>query len=159
MMIMINSNFISSLTKFCIIVSFLSSSGYVCNIRYFVFNLIYFSIKSSSSIWVSNTRYFAFSFHYFTSKKRLPTNLEHSVFANILLYFDILVWSPTLNIEPSLLFFLFKSIYMFGFTSTGFVLIVLWYVLLYLLIISSNLSIYLFLMLKSCISKFCSLRF
>ena len=33
---------------------------------------------------------------------------------------------------------------MFDFTSTGFILIVLWYVLLYLLTMSSNLSIYTF---------------
>ena len=40
---------------------------------------------------------------------------------------------------------LLESIYVLGFTSTGFALIVLWYALLYVLTISSNLSIYTFL--------------
>ena len=53
----------------------------------------------------------------------------------------------------------FQQFLRLGFTSTVFILIVLWYVLLYLLTISSNLSIYTFLILKSCIYKFCFLRF
>ena len=46
------------------------------------------------------------------------------------------------------------NIYMFGFTSTGFILIVLWYVLLYLLTISYNLSIETFFENESCIFRF-----
>ena len=40
--------------------------------------------------------------------------------------------------------FLHKNQYMFDFTSTGFILFVLWHVLFYLLVISPNLSIYKF---------------
>ena len=65
-------------------------------------------------------------------------------FAKMFLYFDILTWSTTLKLESSLLFFLLKSITL-DVTSTCFVLVVLRYVLLYLLAISSNLSIYAFL--------------
>ena len=53
---------------------------------------------------------------------------------------------------------LLESKNVFDLISTGFILIVLWYVLLYLLTISSNLSIYIFLILKSRIYKFCFLR-
>ena len=49
------------------------------------------------------------------------------------LYFDILTISPILNLESLLLISLLESIYVFGFTPKGFVLIVLWYILLYLL--------------------------
>ena len=45
---------------------------------------------------------------------------------------------------PSLLLSLLKSVYTFTFTSKSFILIVLGYVLLYLLTMSSNLSIYTF---------------
>ena len=55
------------------------------------------------------------------------------------LYFVILTMSPILNLGPLSLLYL-----LFDFTSTSFILIVLWYVLLYLLTISSNLRIYTF---------------
>ena len=42
------------------------------------------------------------------------------------------------------LIYLLELIYVFDFTSTGFILIVLWYVLLHLVTISFNLSIYTF---------------
>ena len=60
------------------------------------------------------------------------------------LYFDALTWSPASNLGSYWLFSLSKSIYMLDFTSTGFTLILLWYLLLYLLTISSNLSMYTF---------------
>ena len=59
-------------------------------------------------------------------------------------YFDILTISAILNLGFLLLVSLLDSIYVFDFTSTGFILIVLWYALLYLLTVSFNLSIYSF---------------
>ena len=59
-------------------------------------------------------------------------------------YFDILTISLILKLGSLLLISLVESIYVFDFTSTGFILIVLWYVLLYLSNISSHLSIYTF---------------
>ena len=56
-------------------------------------------------------------------------------------YFDILTIATILNLGSLLLIFLLEWTYVFDFISTGFILTVLWYVLLYLLIISSNLSI------------------
>ena len=52
---------------------------------------------------------------------------------------DILTWSPTWNLASSSFFFLYWMKFL-NFTSTGFILIVLWYILLCLLTISSNLS-------------------
>ena len=49
---------------------------------------------------------------------------------------------PCIPLDLKALIFLLESIYMFDFTSTGFVLIFLWCVLLCLLGISSNLPIY-----------------
>ena len=46
-----------------------------------------------------------------------------------------------LKVSIFFIFFIPNSIYMLGFTSTGFILMVLWYVLLYSLAISSNLHI------------------
>ena len=60
-------------------------------------------------------------------------------FAKTFLYFDILT-SRILNLG-FLSISLLESIFMFYFTSTGFILIVLCYVLLYLLTISYNSSI------------------
>ena len=65
-------------------------------------------------------------------------------FAKMFLYIDILTISPILYLGSSFIIYFLDSIYVLGFTSTGFVLIVLWYVLLYLLTISSNLWIYTF---------------
>ena len=59
-------------------------------------------------------------------------------------YFDILTISPILNLGYLSLNFLLESVYVLDFTLTGFILIVLCYVLLYLFTISSNLSIYTF---------------
>ena len=59
-------------------------------------------------------------------------------------YFDILTISLILKLGSLLLVSLVESIYVFDFTSAGFILIVLWYVLLYLSNISSHLSIYTF---------------
>ena len=56
-------------------------------------------------------------------------------------YFDVLTIATILNLGSLLLIFLLEWIYVFDFISTGFILTVLWYVLLYLLIISSNISI------------------
>ena len=52
------------------------------------------------------------------------------------------------NSEPSLLFSLLETMWVFDFTSVGLILIVLWYALLYLLIISFTLSIYRFFNIK-----------
>ena len=60
------------------------------------------------------------------------------------LYLDIITISPILNVGSLSLISLLESIYVLDFTSTGFILTVLWYVLLYLLAISSNLSTYTF---------------
>ena len=61
------------------------------------------------------------------------------------LYFDILTLPPTLSLLGTLLLIsLLESLDVFDFTAAVFILIVLWYVSLYLLITSSNLSIYLF---------------
>ena len=60
------------------------------------------------------------------------------------LYFDILTISPILNLWFLSLISLLESRYIHDFTSTGFYLIVLWSVLLWLLTISSNLSIHIF---------------
>ena len=71
-------------------------------------------------------------------------NFEHILLQKLFLYFDILTISPTLNLRPSLLFSLLKSLCVFRFTPTGFILMVLWYVFLYLLARSYSLSIYTF---------------
>ena len=60
------------------------------------------------------------------------------------IYFDALTWSQTSNLGSYWLFSLSKSIYMLDLTSIGFNLILLWYLLLYLLTMSSNLSMYTF---------------
>ena len=52
-------------------------------------------------------------------------------FAKLFLYFDILTPSPILNFGSLLLVSLLESVYVFDFTSTGSILIVLLYVLLY----------------------------
>ena len=59
-------------------------------------------------------------------------------------YFDILTISLISNLGSLLLVSLVESIYVFDFTSTGFILIVQWYVLFYLSNMSSHLSIYMF---------------
>ena len=66
----------------------------------------------------------------------------------------MLWYSPILNWGSLSLISLLEPIYVFFFTSTSFILILLWYLLLYLLTASSNLSIYTFLTLKSCVYKF-----
>ena len=60
------------------------------------------------------------------------------------IYFDALTWSQISNLGSYWLFSLSKSIYMLDLTSIGFNLILLWYLLLYLLTMSSNLSMYTF---------------
>ena len=60
------------------------------------------------------------------------------------LYFDILTISPILNLGFLSLISLLESRYVHDFISTGFYLIVLWSVLLWLLTISSNLPIHIF---------------
>ena len=65
------------------------------------------------------------------------------------LYFDFSKILPNLNLRSSIS--LLDYIDKLDFTSTGFILIFFWYGLLYLLSISSNLSIWKFFELKSCI--------
>ena len=62
----------------------------------------------------------------------------------IFLCFNILTWSPSLNLGYFSLFSLSKSMYVLDLTSGGFISIVLWYLLFYLLTISANLLIYTF---------------
>ena len=62
----------------------------------------------------------------------------------MLLYFEILTILPILNLGSSSLTFLQELTYVLHFASTGVILIVLRYVLLYLLTILSNLLIYTF---------------
>ena len=65
------------------------------------------------------------------------------------MYLDIFTWLLTsnlgfLSLNPLLEWNSTESIHELSLTSTGFILIVLWYVLFYSFIISSNLSIYTF---------------
>ena len=59
--------------------------------------------------------------------------------AKMFFYFDILTWSPTWNLGTLSLTSLLKSIYVLSIISIDFILIVLWYVLMYSLTVSSNL--------------------
>ena len=65
------------------------------------------------------------------------------------------MWLSTIYLGPSLLISLLNSIYVLDFTSTGFISVVLWHLLLHLFTVSSNLLIDTF--LKSYICKFYSL--
>ena len=60
--------------------------------------------------------------------------------ALMFLYFEILTWSPTLNLGSISLESTFYSAQQLDLTSIGLILIVLWNVLLYLLTISSKTS-------------------
>ena len=60
-------------------------------------------------------------------------------FAKIFLYVHILIISAIFNLESFSLYSWLESRYFYDFTSTGFILIVLWYEVLHLLMISSNL--------------------
>ena len=63
-------------------------------------------------------------------------------FAKMFLYFDVLTWLPALNLWSLSVTFLLELMYVFDVTSTGFISVVLWNLLLHLLTISSNLSMY-----------------
>ena len=65
-------------------------------------------------------------------------------FVKIFLYLDILTIWRTLNSGSLSLISWLEPIHELGFIWTRFILIILWYVLLYLLTISTNLSIYTF---------------
>ena len=82
-------------------------------------------------------------FNFFNQKKFFRP-IWGIIFYKMFLYFDILTWSWTLNLGFSLSFYLLKLIYVLEFTSACFILTILWYVLLYLFSILSNLSIYTF---------------
>ena len=60
------------------------------------------------------------------------------------LYFDIQRISPNLNLGSLSLISLLESVYVLDFTSTGFILVVLWYVLLYLFTTLPKLSMHTF---------------
>ena len=62
-------------------------------------------------------------------------------FTKIFLYFEIRTSSPALDLGSLSLTSFLKSIYVLSLTSTGFILIVLWYVLLYSFTISFSFSI------------------
>ena len=64
------------------------------------------------------------------------------------LYSDILTISPILNLGSLSLISLLELIYVFRFTSPGFIFIVLWSVLFYLFTITYNLWIYTFFDIK-----------
>ena len=80
-------------------------------------------------------------FWFFLIWKNSSDQLEHSLLQKCFIYFDTLRLLPSLNLGSLLLISLLESIYLFDLTSTCFILVVLRYVLLYLLIVSSNLSI------------------
>ena len=65
------------------------------------------------------------------------------LFAKMFLYSDILTWSSTLNLGPFLFLFIKVNICTWLYIK-WLNLMVLWYLLLYLLTVSSNLSIYTF---------------
>ena len=67
------------------------------------------------------------------------------IFSKIFFYIGILTWSLSLSLACFSLFFTLNSIYALQITSTGFILVALWYVFLYSLTISSTLSINTFL--------------
>ena len=81
-------------------------------------------------------------FNFFNVKNLFRLIWNVTFCKNVFLCFFILTISPILNLGSLSLISLIQRIYVFDFTSTGLILIVLWYVLLYLLTISSNLSIY-----------------
>ena len=74
-------------------------------------------------------------------------------------YFDTLIWSSALNLGFLYLLFLPELIYVLFLTSAGFILIVIWYVLLHVITISSNLSIYTYFDIKSCVRRFYNSRY
>ena len=66
-------------------------------------------------------------FKHFYSQKPLHTNLKQP-FPKIFLYFVILTISPILNLGSLSLISLLESIYVLGYTSTGFILVLLIFV-------------------------------
>ena len=62
--------------------------------------------------------------------------------AKMFFYFDTLTWSPTFNFGYFSLTSLLELIFVLPLTPTGFILIVLWYVLFYSFTISSNQSFF-----------------
>ena len=97
-----------------------------------------FSIKIINEICL---RYSIFNFF---NHKNLFRPIWSVNFAKATLYFDILKLSQILSLRFLLLTFLLESINVFDLRSSGVALDVVWYVLLCLLTISSNLSIYTF---------------
>ena len=76
--------------------------------------------------------------------QRLPRANGVQPFEKIFLFFGILTWSQTLNLESFLLCSTSYSVYVSSWTSKGFSFIVLPYALLYLSTVSASLSRYSF---------------
>ena len=128
------------------------SSFSFCYFFYSKFCLIYlfqfFFVKRSNNFFtikiandVSGTLFFTF-----LNTKNLFRSIRNKIFfENFFEHFFIFWYSYMItNFKFSifLIIFLSESIYVLNFIFTSVILIVLWYVLLYLLTISSNLSIY-----------------
>ena len=96
-------------------------------------------------------------FNFFYHKNIFRPTCLVSFFAKMFLYLDILTTSTILNLGSLSSIYWLELIYMFDFSSTGFILIVLWYVLLCLLchLIYQYKD---FLILQPRIYKFCSWR-
>ena len=112
----------------------------ILNTFWFVF-LQFFLYKVpktfSSLIWLI-TYVHGTVFLTFLIAKLLQTNLKCKLLQK---HLNLLIISPTLNLGSLSSHFFTRINQVFDFTSTGFILIVLQYVLLYLLTISSYLSI------------------
>ena len=86
-------------------------------------------------------------FNFFNHKNFFRTIWSVTFYKNIFIFWcsnNITNFKFRLLLLLLLSISLLQLIYAFDFTSTGFILFALWYVLLYLLIISYNLSIYTF---------------
>ena len=124
--------------------------------------LISFFVARSSNFFVFkiiNNKCSRHSFYTLFNHKNFFRPIQNMTFSKMFLYSDI-VRSPILNLGTLLSISLLESIYVLNVTPRGFILIVLWDVLQYLLTIWYNLSTYnkMFFILKSYTYKTCSLR-
>ena len=135
----------------------------ILSIWYIVYILFWMTFSILNLCWFVFGRYFSWNVRLISSPLRsLITYLHGTVFlaslitktssdqfgvypsAKKFLYYDIITYLQALNLGSLSLLSLIESIYVLSLTSTGFILIVLWYILLYSFTISSNLSIYTF---------------
>ena len=103
----------------------------ICFLQFFLIkhsnNFFTFKITNNICAWVCVFNFF--------NHKNFFRPIQNISFSKIFLYLETLTWSPTLNLESLSLTYL-------SLTSTGFNIIVLWYVLLYSFTISFNLLMY-----------------